>query len=103
MEDHARGLGLTVAEVRALHPAAEVRRTAVLETLRRLEELGLVSVLPATRDRPARYRWIGPLPDDARPFGLDMRRVNRDQRLAPEERVEASALLSQTFLVGGDA
>jgi hypothetical protein len=92
LRHHALGIGLEVADVRRLHPAKDVRRRAIVAALRHLEDHGLVAWTGE------RVRWCGPLPEDAKPLGVALRRIARDARMAPEERVAAALALSHTLL-----
>lgn len=94
LQSRGVGRGLTVADLRRLHPARDVRRAAVVEALRFLEDLGVV------RWNATRARWIGPLPPGARPLGVRVSRLDRDLALGASERVEAAARLSEALARG---
>lgn len=95
LRERGAGRGLTIADLRRLHPARDVRRAAVVEAVRFLDSLGVV------RWNGARARWVGPLPADSRPLGVRAARVERDVALAPSARVSAAVALSESFARGG--
>ena len=91
LQAQAVALGLRVAEVRARYPARHVRRAVIIACLRHLEDQGLVAW------HHERVRWRGPLRPDARPLGVDLRRLERDLACSPQERVQLMVELSDAL------
>jgi hypothetical protein len=94
LQERARGRGLPLKDIRKAYPAGKVRRETIAEILRFLEEHGLVRGV-RTLDGDVRYRWTGPMADDADPFGVNMRRINRDLTMTPVERLERLARMHE--------
>jgi DNA-binding FadR family transcriptional regulator len=88
LQEGGLGRGLTVPQIRERYPAGAVRRTSILEALADLEAMGRAEW------RGDRVRWTGPL-EVERVFGEPVRRVERDRRLAPGERLARALELSE--------
>lgn len=92
LEERAVGLGIPIAALRRLYPARQVRRPQIMEAIHHFEDLATVT------GAGGRVRWTGPFARDARPFGIPVRRIERDATLTPQERVRLMAELSEAFL-----
>lgn len=87
LQEKAVGLGLTIADLRAMYPAKQVRRAALVESLRHLEANRVVAW------HGSRVRWVGPRPPEVAPLGIDPEGLRSDMGLAPQQRVTVLARL----------
>lgn len=95
LQEQGLGFGLTNDELAERYPTGQTG-PRLIAALRQLEEMGHVRAWTSRGGR--RYRWVGPLPDDARPFGQNWARLRIDLCLSPGERVALAVELSESLL-----
>jgi hypothetical protein len=93
LEERGIGIGIRIAQIRALYPAKQVRRSQIAEAVRVFEDLGLVVL-----HDDGRVRWRGPISPGARPLGTNPARLTRYMSMLPAERTQLAIELSEELL-----